>query len=418
MEQQMQDPSRQVPPPYSLEEIVKNGLCMGCGLCRAAFPDAITATMEADGLQRPRQLRPLDPTETVDLNRLCPGVRISAPSAPLGPRGSAMWGPIQSITRGYAADPGIRFRAASGGSLTMLAIHLLETGQVESILHVRADPARPLLSLVAQSRSREDVIASSGSRYSAAAPLLTIAQVLDAGRPFALIGKPCDVTGLANLARLDPRVDQLCKFRLCMVCGGFSELSRFRELLNGWDMQEDDLAQFSFRGNGCPGPTAASTKDGRHRETTYWDFWGNEDTWRTFFRCKICPDAIGTLADIAVLDIWDNCDPREENEGWNALICRTERGAALVQAMQARGDFVLDMEWTEANLNLAQPHQTAKRRAVLARHAAMTRLGLPVPAVEDPSLSEVSFAEGSPEWEAEVEGTVRRLNRGVHLRPD
>jgi hypothetical protein len=55
---------------------------------------------------------------------------------------------------------------------------------------------------------------------------------------------------------------------------------------------------------------------------------------------------------------------------------------------------------------------------VLARHAAMTRLGLPVPAVEDPSLSEVSFAEGSPEWEAEVEGTVRRLNRGVHLRPD
>jgi coenzyme F420 hydrogenase subunit beta len=414
----MNDQTRTTPGGYSLEEIVKNGLCMGCGLCRAAFPDAITATLEADGLQRPRGLRPLDPAETAELNRLCPGVMVSSPSAPTGPQGSAIWGPIQRIARGYAPDPGIRFRAASGGSLTMLAIHLLETGQVESVLHVRADPARPLLSLVAQSRNREDVLASSGSRYSAAAPLLTIAQVLDAGRPFAFIGKPCDVTGLANLSRHDPRVDALCKFKFCMVCGGFSELSRFRELLGEWDMQEDDLVRFSFRGNGCPGPTAATTKDGRHRETTYWDFWGNEDTWRTFFRCKVCPDAIGTMADIAVLDIWDNCDPRKEDEGWNALICRTDRGAELVKAMQARGDFVLDMEWTEANLDLAQPHQTAKRRAVLARHAAMHQLGLPVPSVEDQVLRAVSFPKGSPEWDAEVAGTLHRLNRGAHLRQD
>jgi len=402
---------------YSLEEIVKNGLCMGCGLCRSALPEAVTATQAQDGLDRPREKRPLTRADRQKLNRLCPGVRVSYPPTDITP--DPMWGPVRWIGRGFSADAQIRHRAASGGSLTTFALHLLESGEAESILHVRADPDRPLLSRVSRSRTGEEVIAASGSRYSATAPLVNIMEVLDEGRPFVFIGKPCDVTGLANLARLDPRVDDLCKYRLAMVCGGFSGLSRFREQLSLWDVAEKDLVEFRFRGEGCPGPTAAATRDGRRRQVPYWEFWGGqEESFRIFFRCKICPDGIGLSADIAVLDVWDNANPTEEDDGWNAVICRTARGKELVEAVEAQGSFVFDRVWKLDDLSRVQPHQTQKRRALKARFEAMRQRGVPYPRSEDPGLDMVSFDETSAEFREEREGTLERLERGSHQRAD
>ena len=257
---------------YSLDDIVENGLCMGCGICRSVLgAGKITATLEADGLERPRARVPLDAADIARLNAICPGVHVSFPDIADGAQRDPMWGPITRISRGYASDPAIRFRAASGGALTALGIHLIETRKVDYVMHLRADPDRPLLSKAHRSYTRDDVVTASGSRYTASAPLAGIMEALDEGRPFAFIGKPCDVTALANLARQDARVGKLCRYTLTIVCGGFSELSKFRDLLTAWDMDERDVTRFSYRGNGCPGPTAATTKDGRYRETAYCD---------------------------------------------------------------------------------------------------------------------------------------------------
>jgi len=402
---------------YGLDEIVENGLCMGCGICRSVLSkDTLRATLENDGLERPRARRPLTAPELARLNAICPGITVSFPQAEAVATYDPMWGSITRLAKGYAADPEIRHRGASGGALTALALHILETGKADYILHLAADPERPLLSKAHRSHDRAGVLAGAGSRYSAAAPLVGIAETLDEGRPFAFVGKPCDVTALANLARLDARVDALCRYRLTLVCGGFSELAKFRELLDEWQMREDELARFSYRGNGCPGPTAATTKDGRHRESTYWDFWGAEETWRSFYRCKICPDAIGLSADLAALDVWDDCNPTVEDAGWNALICRTERGRGLLEDAVASGHLALDAEWTTADLDRAQPHQTRKRRAIRARYSAMRAAGVPYPRTEDPGLDRVSHAEGSVAYEEERAGTAARLARGAHRR--
>lgn len=404
-------------PRYSLDDIVENGLCMGCGICRSVLgPDKITATLEADGLERPRALRPLDATDIDRLNAICPGVHVSYPEVAEGIERDAMWGPITRISRGYASDPAIRFRAASGGALTALGIHLIETRKVDYIMHVRADPERPLLSKAHRSYTREDVLSAAGSRYTATAPLVGIMEALEEGKPFAFIGKPCDVTALANLARSDARIGQLCRYTLTIVCGGFSELAKVLDLLAGWDIDERDVARFSFRGNGCPGPTAVTTRDGRHRETTYWDFWGAEETWRNLYRCKICPDAIGLSADLAALDVWDGCNPTHEDAGWNAFICRTARGRRLLEDAVRTGHMTLDAEWTTADLDRAQPHQTRKRRAVRARYQAMREAGVPYPTTEDPGLDVVSFPHDTDAFAAERAGTAERLRRGAHRR--
>jgi coenzyme F420 hydrogenase subunit beta len=406
-------------PHYGLDEIVGNGLCMGCGICRSVLgADAITASLEADGLERPRARRPLSGAEIETLNAVCPGVNVSFPKVDAGARHDPMWGGITRIAKGYASDPAIRFRAASGGVSTALGIHLLETGKVDFIMHLQADPARPMLSKAHRSRTREDVVAAAGSRYTASAPLAGIMEALEDGRPFAFIGKPCDVTALANLARLDPRVGRLCRYTLTIVCGGFSELGKFQDVIAGWQIEERELVRFSYRGNGCPGPTAATARDGRHREISYWDLWGAEETWRSFYRCKVCPDAIGLSADLTALDVWDGCNPTAEDEGWNAVICRTQKGRALLEAAVASGHLTLDAEWSTTDLDRAQPHQTRKRRAALARTEAMEAAGVPFPHTEDPGLTQVTYPAGSPEHAEERKGTAERLARGAHRRKD
>jgi hypothetical protein len=78
--------------------------------------------------------------------------------------------------------------------------------------------------------------------------------------------------------------------------------------------------------------------------------------------------------------------------------------------------LTIDAEWGTDDLDRAQPHQTRKRRAVLARYRAMAEAGVPFPATEDPGLAAVSYREGSPEWTDERSGTAERLGRGSHRR--
>ena len=52
------------------------------------------------------------------------------------------------------------------------------------------------------------MLEGAGSRYGPAATLVDFGDILDRGEPFALNAKPCDITAVRNLARLDPRVDE------------------------------------------------------------------------------------------------------------------------------------------------------------------------------------------------------------------
>lgn len=401
----------------TLDEIVENGLCTGCGLCRSILgPGVLTHSNEADGLERPREVRPMTGAELQTLNAICPGIHVSAPNAEPAARTDLMWGNIMSISRGFARDPEVRFKAATGGALTALALHILESGKADYIVHLAADPERPMLSKTQRSYTPDDVVRATASRYAATAPLTGIASALSDDRPFAFIGKPCDVTALANLARIDPRVDDLCRYKLTISCGGFSKLAKFQELLDNWAIGDDELARFSYRGEGCPGPTSAETKDGRRFETSYLDLWSDEGKWRSFYRCKICPDAIGLSGDICALDVWDGGAPTGEDDGWNGIIVRTKAGRELLDDAVSAGAITLDEEWTTAHLDNCQPHQTRKRQAAKARYAAMAEAGVPYPQTEDPGLKAISYKEGSELYEAEKAGTTRRLGENDHRR--
>jgi len=262
--QTSQDTAPRATDPLSLSEIVVNGLCIGCGLCRStAGAGEVEMVMTPVGRERPVAKKPLDRSTLIRINAVCPGTRIAGPP-PAQLREARLadpvWGPVERLVLGRATDPTVRFVGSGGGTLTALGQFLLNSGRAKFVLHVAASRAEPMRTERRLSFDAASVLEGAGSRYGPAATLVDFNDILDRGEPFALIAKPCDITAVRNLARIDPRVDRHMRYALAFVCGGASDLTKSEQVLQRFGLREDELSLFRYRGHGNPGPNRIETR--------------------------------------------------------------------------------------------------------------------------------------------------------------
>jgi coenzyme F420 hydrogenase subunit beta len=400
----------------TLDEIVENGLCIGCGLCRSiAGPDRVDLVMTPEGRERPVARQPLSNGLMSRINAICLGTRIGG--ADPAERSEAavrdtVWGSAECLSIGYAGDPEVRFRGSTGGALTALGQFLLNSRRVKFLLHVGAAGSAPMRTERRLSFDAVAVLERAGSRYGPAAPLIDFSEILARGEPFALIAKPCDVTAVRNLARRDPRVDRWMRYALTFVCGGASDLRKSEEVLHRFGVREEELTLFRYRGYGNPGPTRLETRDRRSFELTYQQLWEDESKWMIQPRCKICPDAVGIGADIAVSDVWPGGGPVGEDAGFNGIIVRTKLGHELYAAAVAAGALVIERTARFVDFDLFQPHQVRKRRAAWARLKGMALAGMAVPVVTDLDLEECARHNSLAQNLTEARGTRDRARSG------
>jgi coenzyme F420 hydrogenase subunit beta len=406
--------------PLTLEEIVENGLCIGCGLCRSiAGRDQIDLVLTPLGRVRPLARRPLDRGALERINAICPGTRIGGTDTAScnAAMHDTVWGPAERLSIGHASDPLVRFRGSSGGVLTALGRFLLGSGRVNFVLHVGASKSAPMRSERRLSFDAAAVLDGAGSRYGPVAVLMDFCEILERAEPFALIAKPCDVTAVRNLGRIDARVDRYMRYALTLVCGGASDLRKSEEVLQRFRIDESELALFRYRGYGNPGLTRVETKDGRGFELTYQQLWEDESKWMIQPRCRICPDAIGLEADIAASDVWPGGSPVGEDAGFNGIIVRTARGLELYEAAVAAGALTIDHPATYADFDRFQPHQVRKRRAVWARLKALAITGKPVPQVTNLALEDCARQNTLRENLAEYRGARDRASENSLTEP-
>jgi len=397
--------------PNSVREVVENGLCIGCGLCEALAPEQWRMAMTDAGRLRPRPLGPEDPAADSAILAACPGA--VAEAVPRGERHDLVWGSYTHMGEAWAGDADIRHRAATGGVLTALGVHLLRAGKAAFILHCAADPDRPMRSKWAISETAEEVAERAGSRYGPSDTLAGLEAALARDEPFAIIAKPCDAGAVRARAKADPRIDRLVVAVLVMVCGGASDLGKSRAVLEEFGLSEDDLTLFRYRGHGNPGPTRVETRDGRAFEKTYLEMWEDEAGWRIQSRCKICPDAIGEAADIAAADIWPGGAPSEDDAGFNGIITRTPAGQALMQDAVVAGDLVLGREHGPRDYDDFQPHQVRKKRNIAARLRGLSAAGHPVYAHAGLRIETLDTGDGEQEIGAAERARHGRFDEDV-----
>ena len=399
-----------------LSDIVDNGLCIGCGLCQSiAGKDKIEVTMTSKGRLEPKEISKISPEIFKKIVNVCPGTIVEGlPKEEVNQsaKHNLVWGYYLSLCYTWSTDKKIRFESSTGGLLNGLSIYLLETKKVKFILHTAADPKKPMRSLPKFSYSKEELLNCEGrSRYGPTAPLEKFHEALDLSQPFAFVGKPCDISAIRQLSKIDTRVNQLCKYLLTLVCGGFAEFTKAQEFIESFNVKEDELSIFRYRGYGNPGKMYIKTKDGREYDREYNSFWGEESTWRVPFRCKICPDAIGESADIAALDTWRGGSPKGEDEGFNAAIVRTKKGLDLLNEAAKTGFIHIGDKLEIEDISDFQPHQVNKKKAVYARHQGMKKNNSPTINTKGLRIEELSKLNSVEFNQKEEDGITSRIKK-------
>ncbi len=400
----------------TLSDITNNGLCIGCGLCQSILgKEKISIEMTDKGRLEPREINPLSNEDLDKVKKICPGVIVEGlPKKEVSndSKFDTLWGYYNSLFYAWSTDEQIRFQSSTGGLLNGLSLYLLESKKVDFILHTAGDPEQPMRSIPRFSYTKQELLScESRSRYGPASPLSKFNEALDTKKNFAFVGKPCDISAIRQLSKTDERVNKQCKFLLTLVCGGSTEFTKSQDFIKSFNVKEEELETFRYRGFGNPGRMYIKTKDGREHDREYNSFWGEESTWRVHFRCKICPDAIGESADIAALDTWRGGSPKEEDEGYNAAIVRTQKGNDLLKEAIKAGYIQKGSNLTIADINDFQPHQVSKKKAVYARHLGMKKNNLPTITTNDLRIEEL-YNKNSNEFNKKEElGLSSRINK-------
>jgi len=266
--------------------------------------------------------------------RFCPGREMdfhALSKAHLGsPPQDPLLGHYRQLLVGQATSKEIREKAASGGVVTALLVHLLETNRISGALGVAMDPERPWVSQATILSTTEEVRRATQSKYS----LVTLDALLRTARqesgPLALVGLPCHVHGLRRMQRIGSYRD---KFPLAigLFCGFNLEPAATDYLITKAGFAKQQVARFQYRGGPWPGGLVIDGRDGQ-RYFAPKDSYAYVNLMHVPHRCLVCPDLTNELADLSVGDTW----LREYEGGWSTVICRTAQGERLLEeAVQA-----------------------------------------------------------------------------------
>jgi coenzyme F420 hydrogenase subunit beta len=280
-----------------------------------------------NGFYLPKFNSALTGDESEKIYKCCPGIHIESKE-----KIKDVWGNVLAINEAWSANDEIRKKASSGGIISSLAIHLLETKRADAVLQVGTSDTSYLYNQLNISRTREDILKNIGSRYAPALVFDKLTDILDSNNEnFAFIGKPCDIAAIRNFTSVFPQYANKIKYFLSMFCAGIPSYEGTKKVLELSGCNEEPYS-IKYRGDGCPGFFEAKYRNGQNFRMSYSDSWGKILGKHLGFRCKICPDGIGLLADIAVGDLWNTKDGYpdfEESDGRSFVILRTKKGLEL-----------------------------------------------------------------------------------------
>lgn len=371
----------------ALARVARGDLCAGCGACAGLAPDKVTMQPTAPGFLRPVQSAPLTAVEEDAIQAVCPGLvqKVSAQGRP----DPVLWGPYKEMTTGHATDEAVRFAGASGGGLSGMLVHLIESGTVDVVVQTQASDTLPIGNAAVLTQDKDAITAAAGSRYAPSAPLADLATQVAAyktsGTRHAFVGKPCDAAALRAICGRDADVAAAFPVILSFFCAGVPSHTGGEEVLAKLGTNLQSTAKFRFRGNGWPGQATATAHDGTERSMSYHDSWGGVLSRHVQMRCKLCADGTGTAADIVCADAWESDAAGypvfEEAPGISLIVARTDLGAQLLADARAAGHLKTEPFDVET-LAAIQPGQRERRRALFARLGARKLAGKPIPRYE------------------------------------
>lgn len=320
----------------TIDKIINNNLCTGCGTCVSLCPQNAIVIEEnkKKGINIPKIIKKkcigcevcykICPGQEVDFVKLNAHIFGTQPS-------DLMLGNYSGCYIGYTPNYEIRYNATSGGVITELLIFALECGIIDGAVVTRMstnDPLRPE-SFIA--RTKDEIIAASKSKYCPVPTNIVIKEIESSeGEKFAFVGLPCQIHGLRKAELLFPKIKDKIIMHFGIFCNHTPSYLATDYLLKQLKIKKDYIESLNYRGNGWPGKMKIQLKNGEQLELG--EYWGNGfGQYFLPYRCTLCYDHTAELADISFGDAWIPEIQSKDKIGSSIIVLRNNKYNEFLQ---------------------------------------------------------------------------------------
>jgi len=354
------------------KEVVTSGLCTGCAACIVVCPYDVLEYDDQGGRYKPFHIAAEGGTDDCThgakgctlCTRACPRFRDWEPEIDTYLFGrqrteSEVAGISSDIVLARATNAEELEVGQDGGFVSALLIWALEHDVIDAALvsDLEGD-GTSWRAIPAVARTREQVLATAGSRYTYCANTMAYAEATaDGSERIALVGMGCQTSATAVMAaRKAGKVARRFNLSIGLLCSKTFDDAIFPELFEArYDLPREQIKKMNIKG-----VFQIWMRDGSYHEVPLKEAHG----W-TREGCKACPDFAAEHADISTGGIGAFND-------WTLTIIRTERGREVFDAMVKDGAVELrSIEEDPGALTLLRRLSTVSRKRWPATAVAM-----------------------------------------------
>jgi coenzyme F420 hydrogenase subunit beta len=319
------------------DEVVTSGLCTGCAGCVVACPHDVLGYDDANGVYKPFHLEEEGGAGgcvhgekgCTSCTRACPRFRSWEPEIDEHLFGHHrgehdMSGVTKDILLTRATDEELHERGQDGGLVSAILTWCLDNDRIDAALVSALEGDGSTWKAVpAVARTREEILAAAGSRYTYSANTLAYRQAIEEGAErLALVGMSCQasVPGIMQ-ARKAGKTARRLALSIGLLCSKTFDDAIFDELIDAqYGIKRADIAKMNIKG-----VLQLWLKDGSYKEIPLKECheWTREG-------CKTCPDFAAEHADISTGGIG-------ADNAWTLTIVRTDKGREIIDGMISDG---------------------------------------------------------------------------------
>lgn len=334
---------------YSVAKVVSNGLCTSCGICAGACHKGSISFLYG----RERNVPVVDSNTCVNCGicyEVCPGkgLLLNKMSEKLFSyeakiKKDVCAGYYLQTYIGHSLDEDIRYHCATGGMVTQFLTWLLKKGEIDGAVVVRYRKDNPFEPEPFIAISPEEIWESRSSKYILLS-MDKIAREIANGRykNLVVVGLPCMIQGWRQLAQKNKKVREAIKGFFAIYCSVNKTKLSMEYYPWRYKVEKSDVERFAFRDDGCLGYMKFTGKDEKVlKKIPYLNFWFGTHSFFTNFRCSLCIDQLGELADLSFGDI--HIEPYSQDFiGTNSIIARTPEWRNLLEQCCMEGFVMLE----------------------------------------------------------------------------
>lgn len=344
--------------PFSIRDVVKTGLCTGCGACSLVTSGAIVVSTN-QFLTQEASLNGVSKENLLAADSVCP-MSDNAPNEDqiagrvFGERAlnyKQGIGFYNTLYAGRLNDVQGILESSSGGLTSWFLEKLIERDLIDGVIHVGFDENHSTTSMFKYLVSTDirEIRTNRKSQYYSVSIDQVVQSVKGNGRRYAFVGVPCFIKALRNVAQHDDELCDQIKFFIGLVCGHLKSGAFAEVLANQVGVPLDELDRVDFRIKNKNAPANSYDFGALNKKTGSWSKsmsrkllggnWGH-----AMFQlkaCDYCDDIFAETADICFGDAW--LAKYESNwRGTNAVVCRDPIALKILQSGKRDGEITLE----------------------------------------------------------------------------